>query len=243
MSVRNITFLLILSTDRARHDLMLSSIHVRRPRYPCQWRPDILRNISGSSRQILRQSVELGEVEHPVDVLVQMRRLLDELAGPKTFKLTEEMAHDLNAARNEIQYHILALPECNFRIAALLFSDMFFFRSPDNSGIREKLAQSLRYRLETSKNTALMGLWMATIGALAIEMHAQADDSFIQLAATYARKLSTADFNSFQSRLCQVLWCTDCLQNQLESIWRRGKSVSGRVTTRLIALFASDESE
>ena len=155
-------------------------------------------------------------------MLSLMRTVLFHLAHPETSVPTEDRSRNLNAACNEIQYRLLALPESNFRAAALLFSDLVFFKTPAFTDLRTKLAQALQNNLQTRNHTGPMGLWMATVGALASES-SETKDCFIGLMANQVLKLGISDFQILQARLSEVLWDTRTLRSELESGW---KSVS-----------------
>ena len=86
------------------------------PFYPCRWHSSVLHEISTLTIPDL-QILGFNESDHEVHVLRRMRALMGALVkicGPDSDK---RMSQDLNSARNEVQYHILALSDSTFRVA------------------------------------------------------------------------------------------------------------------------------
>ena len=192
---------------------------------------------------MVRRTPRLSESDARVDVLLQMRRLLTVIAESDKVDLSDEKSRDLNNARNEVQYHILTLPDSTFRIAALLLSDMLIFKSPVTTGIGDKLTHSLRRRLQSSNHTGPLSIWMATVGGLATEVHSLANDYFMNFAANQALKLGITDLGAFRSELSQVIWHDHLFQPELERIWSRLDQCLPGLASKadLVALFVGDE--
>lgn len=137
-----------------------------------------------------------------------MKTLSNVLAKANKYHSTRQHQQDINSARNEDQYRFLALPDSDFRISALLFSDMVFFPTPVTTGTREKLAHALRHQLQAEINASPLRLWMATTAAVGLAPETLSSQYFLHLAATQALRLDISDFGSFESKLCEVLWDT-----------------------------------
>ena len=207
------------TAEYGRHDLVVSSIHMKKPQYPCRWHSQLLRHQPAPSDTNTPELSSLLDDEPQVVVLTHMCRLLSEIARLKDAGASDEESKDVNVACNEVQYLILALPESSFRIAAMLFSDIFFFKSPVATGTQEKLAHVLHGWLKTCTTTGLLGLWMATVGGLAVAAPVEARDFLIQFAAGQAARLGISNIESFRCRLSEVLLDNHVLQGQLEPIW------------------------